>query len=531
MRQSLADEVKKAMGSFSLETGRSGIEGDRPGSKEMAGSGSSKTADPGPWKEECRPKKILAAVSGGADSVCLLLVLLEIGYEVQAVHVEHGIRGEESLEDCAYVRRLCEERKIPLRVVSVDAPAAARQFSTGLEEAARDLRGKALRDTAHELGIDVIATAHHRMDQAETVLWNLIRGSSVRGLGGIRPCRREKDLTIIRPLLGCDRNRIEDYLRQKGVSWRSDSTNQDVALTRNAIRLKILPLLEELNPGAARHIAQAASDLRKVDDWLLEQEDEAWERVILEEGDGREKDLTADRDMLRRCSEVIRLRILRRMIARCCGGEKDISRAHVEAADRLVFDRNGQETSLPGDLLAVSEEGILRLTRSRTLKTETVLPLDGDGVYCFPVGRKWLDYHCTGTAEQPETDDEIMVEAAYLTWQGGEVPKKKYTKVLAYDTMAPCPVLRTRREGDYLIVNASRGRRKLKDYLIDEKVPRRERDQIPLIAQGSHVLWVTGMRISEGAKVTEGSKALQVQVYSAKTAYTANMGMTGHDWA
>jgi tRNA(Ile)-lysidine synthase len=106
----------------------------------------------------------------------------------------------------------------------------------------------------------------------------------------------------------------------------------------------------------------------------------------------------------------------------------------------------------------------------------------------------------------------MTAEVSYLTWQGGEVPKKKYTKYLAYDTMAPCLVLRTRRPGDYLMVNAAHGRRKLKDYLIDEKVPRLMRDSIPLIAQGSHVLWVIGKRISEGAKVREGTECVRITV-------------------
>ena len=437
--------------------------------------------------------RVLAAVSGGADSVCLLLALMELGFPVHVVHVEHGIRGQESLEDCAFVRRLCAERKIPLSVVPVDAPAKAGQDSMSLEEAARILRWDALTKAAEQTGIGVIATAHHRMDQAETVLWNLIRGSSVQGLGGIRPVRRERGLTVIRPLIDCDREQIEAYLTKNRVSWRVDSTNADLSLTRNAIRQKVLPLLEELNPGAVRHIAAAASDLREAEDWLRAETDRAWAFVILENGNGRESDLTADRKALMKCPAVLRGRILRRMTAQCLEGEKDISRAHIQALESLAAGRSGQELCLPDQLRAVSEEGILRLTRRKAEKTDRVVPLPADGRYFYPETGTW-------------------VEASYLTWQGGEVPKKKYTKYLAYDTMAPCPVLRTRREGDYLIVNAASGRKKLKDYLIDEKVPRLKRDRLLLVAQGSHVLWVIGMRISEGAKVQAFSKAVCVTV-------------------
>ena len=480
-------------------------------------------------------ERILAAVSGGADSVCLLLSLRELGYDVCAVHVEHGIRGEESLGDCAFVRKLCREHGILLRVVRVDAKAVSKERSMSLEEAARTLRREALIQTAHEWKIRVIAMAHHRMDQAETVLWNLIRGSSTGGLGGIRPVRGEDGCDLVRPLLACGRDQIEEYLRKKGVPWRTDRTNADTCLTRNAIRLKVLPVLEELNPGAVRHIADAASDLRKVEDWLAAQTEAAWKDVILSDlqagmkdrnagAKAQVKDLTADREALKKYPEVLRTRILRRMIARCCGRERDISRAHILALDRLAMGGNGHEVSLPDGLRAISEEGVLRLTGTRSRKTETVVALERDGRYCFPTGGTGLgpeeeESGKNGTLKSRSGEEcGIVAQVSFLTWQGADVPKKKYTKYLAYDTMAPCIVLRTRREGDYLTVNASLGRKKLKDYLIDEKVPRSRRDSMVLVAQGSHVLWVVGMRISEDAKVTRGSRIVRIEVSPDRTA-------------
>ena len=457
--------------------------------------------------------RILAAVSGGADSVCLMLSLRQLGYDVCAVHVEHGIRGEESLEDCAFVRKLCEEQGIALTVVPVNAPSAAQEFSLSLEEAARLVRWKALMETSDRLGIRVIATAHHRTDQAETVLWNLIRGSSLTGLGGIRAVRQEDGRLIIRPMIDCERGQIEDYLRQRKVFWQTDSTNADTRLTRNAIRRKVLPLLEELNPQSVLHITQAASDLQQAEDWLSEQTESTFRDVIRKNGDGKEKDLTADRNALRQCPDFLRARVLRRMIAQCEGGEKDIARAHVAALEKLVEGPNGGQASLPDHLTAFSEEGILRLTRSVAEKTEEVALLREDGTYCLGCCSPLSDEGSQDSRWEAKPDQTISAEVSFLTWQGGEVPKKRYTKYLAYDTMAPCPVLRTRREGDYLIVSSDSGRKKLKDYLIDEKVPRLRRDHIPLIAQGSHVLWVVGMRISEKAKVFEGAKAMRVTVH------------------
>ncbi len=515
-----------------------------------------------------RDGRILAAVSGGADSVCLLLALKEIGYDVCAVHVEHGIRGEESLADCEYVRRLCQDHSVDLRVIHIDALAVAMSESMSLEEAARAERYQAFRRAAEDMGVGFVATAHHRMDQAETILWNLIRGSSVGGLGGIRPVRKEGDITLIRPLLGCDRESIEEYLKDRGVSWCEDRTNGDTAITRNAIRLKVMPLLKTLNPGAVQHITDAAEDLRAADDYLEKETDKIFREVLVREKgeparkdrdkkelpEGKpgesdpewkendlpvqepgETDIEINRDRLQTCPEVIRLRVLRRAIGMCGRGLKDITRRHVKALDDLCMGDCGRRITLPRGIVAVSEAGILRVGKQlpgqdqsfyqrvekgpeesadeklqecgngmqRAKKrrialsdlADTQIPLTGDGI-------------CSVVAEGAE----ITISAEYITWEGGEVPKKKYTKYLAYDTMTPCLTVRTRRPGDYLVVNHEGGRRKLKEYLIDEKIPRDLRDSILLVAQGSHVLWVIGKRISESAKVRDGSKAVRIKV-------------------
>ncbi len=480
--------------------------------------------------------RILAAVSGGADSVCLLLALKEIGYEVSAVHVEHGIRGEESLADCSYVRRLCREHSVPLKVFHVDAPAVARQEDMSLEEAARQERYRAIRRAAEEMGIECVATAHHRMDQAETILWNLIRGSSIQGLGGIRPKREEDGLTLIRPLIGCGRDAIEAYLKHKGTDWCSDRTNEDTAITRNAIRLKVLPLLESLNPQAVKHITEAAQDLREADIYLEEKAEEAFREVVLSDPSGWDlpperdmhlsrdlpperdlhlnrdlpperdmhlnRDLLVDRDLLASYPRALRLRVIHRMIGVCSGGLKDITRRHVESLDSLCCGDCGRRVSLPRGIEAVSEARILRLRKQSRSQNQfhfsdranAELALTGDGLYSVK-----------------QEDTELLLDVKYITWEGGEVPKKKYTKYLAYDTITPCLTVRTRRPGDYIVVNDSFGRRKLKDYLIDEKVPRDQRDSILLVTQGSYVLWVIGMRISESAKVRKGSKAVRIE--------------------
>ena len=449
-------------------------------------------------------ERVLVAVSGGADSVCLLLALKELGYEVHAVHVEHGIRGQESLEDCAFVQELCAGERIPLTVCRIDAPALSAISGRSVEEAARDERYRILIETAQSLKISAVATAHHMDDRAETVLWNLMRGSSLAGLCGILPVREAEEkaqnpetgeakalrIRIIRPLLETGRDEIEKWLTERRQLWREDCTNLDTDITRNAIRLRILPQMEKLNAGARRHIAQTAEDLAQVENYLEDAAQHAYSCAVRYED--RRNELEICLKELKVQPELIRRRILHRALGQAEGGLRDITREHVESLMRLAGMDNGRRISLPGGLKAVREEGVIRLTRRTSSHIADEIRIDSDGEYLFPGGYK--------------------LKAEFGIWEGGDVPKKKYTKTLAYDTMIPYITLRTRREGDWIQVNSQGGRRKLKDYLIDEKIPRDRRDQIPLIAQGSHVLWVIGLRISEAAKVSEGAHFARITV-------------------
>lgn len=457
---------------------------------------------------------VLAAVSGGADSVCLLLALKELGCRVSAVHVEHGIRGRDSQEDCTFVQQLCRMQDIPLTVRHIDVPALAERSGRSVEETARDARYEILCETARSLGITVIATAHHRGDQAETVLWNLVRGSSLGGLCGILPVRELEDaggrdrIHLIRPLLDTDREEIERWLTERGQTWRTDRTNLDPSITRNAIRLQILPSLERLNPAAVRHIAQTAEDLALIRNYLDDAAGEAYGRSVRtvslagkdkepEEQSGI-RELQIDLAVFRTLPELIKRSVLHRAIGEAAGALRDIGREHVEALMSLAAMDNGRRISLPRGLTAVREEGIIAIRHQSAMgsqdagEAEVKIPVGSDGRFCI---------EGLGT-----------VDVRFGIWEGGAISKKKYTKTLAYDTIIPYITFRTRRDGDWLVVNSEGGRRKLKDYLIDEKIPRDRRDEILLIAQESHVLWVVGHRISEAAKVSQGANCMQITV-------------------
>ena len=213
---------------------------------------------------------VVAGVSGGADSVCLLLHLLELkeklSFTLAAVHVQHGIRGEESLQDAAFVEKLCRRYQVQLFRYDYDVPEYAKQHGYSEEEAGRNLRYESFHKALEELGAPEgkIAVAHNRNDLAETMLWNMIRGSGMRGMAGIPPVREG----IIRPLLHTARVEIENYLKEKGESYCTDATNASLDYTRNRIRNQVLPVLEELNAGVYAHMGQLGDDIRKTQEYL-----------------------------------------------------------------------------------------------------------------------------------------------------------------------------------------------------------------------------------------------------------------------
>ena len=198
---------------------------------------------------------VLAAVSGGADSMALLLALCHVqdlaGICVHAAHVEHGIRGKSSLRDADFVTEACRELGVPLHLCHLDVPELAKKQGTGVEEAAREGRYRFLFDTAEKLGARIM-TAHHRRDQAETVLMHLLRGSDIAGLAGMSMQGR-----VLRPFLDRDPEELRAYLKDQGQAWCEDETNQDTRYSRNAIR-HVLPELEKIYPGAVRAIWRLA---------------------------------------------------------------------------------------------------------------------------------------------------------------------------------------------------------------------------------------------------------------------------------
>lgn len=468
-------------------------------------------------------QRILAAVSGGADSVCLLAVLHalapELSFSLEAVHVEHGIRGEESLQDCAYVERLCGKLGVRLTVRHIHVPELARQSGRTEEEEARIQRYRIFEETAEQCGAQRVAVAHHLGDQAETVLWNLIRGSGLRGLRGILPVRPLRDgqaasPLVVRPLLETSREEIEQYLEACGLSYRTDRTNLDKTVTRNKIRHDILPDLIKLNAQAPRHIAQAAEEAAEAEVYLERVTARAAEGCIHCQADGQPVLLLA---RWQKEEPFIRRRLLRECIRRASGNGslKDIGAVHVEALMGLACGGGEKSVRLPGGLTAVRSYGQIRFLSGAEALSGAVLPAAG-ALYAQDArpGERWVEVPFPGRQMVHYGGYCFSLECGCAGESGICIPKKRFTKWIAYATIAQKEsqklCFRTRRPGDVLVVRQDGSRKKLSDYLIDEKIPSSLRDRVVLLAIGSEVLWVAGMRISEKARVTPGSTYVKV---------------------
>ena len=446
--------------------------------------------------------RILAALSGGADSVCLLYVLAGMrekwNLEIRAVHVNHGLRGQEAERDQAFSESCARSLEIPFSCVKVDVRELAVREGLSEEEAARNLRYQAFEEAAghweEEDGAPVlVAVAHHRDDNAETVLHNLFRGSGLRGLSGIRPVRGR----IIRPLLWAGRREILEFLQAESISWITDSTNRSDAYTRNRIRNQILPLIcGQINSRAPEHISQAAERIGQADAYL-ESQAEAWlkeNRADLPMGAGF---IGADAAALSRQPEIIQAYVVRRMMEETGEGMRDLSGVHVQAVLALLKKQSGSRADLPGGLWAFRQKDGIFLGRCRPDCTlEAAARMSG------------------GCAEKIEPT-KLEFETFFLE-KGMKFPQKQYTKWFDYDKIQGALSVRTRQTGDYFLLPGG-GRKTVKSYMIDQKIPAGIRDRIFLLAEGSHVLWIIGWRISEGVKITSQTRRiLQVHVSGGK---------------
>ncbi len=417
-------------------------------------------------------RHILAAVSGGADSVALLHLLKTAadkqGVKLSCATFDHGIRGKEAEEDVRFVRRLCAEWNIPCAAGKCDVPTLAKNEGLGIESAARKARYDFLRQVKEECGADCIALAHHLDDQAETVLMHILRGATVKGACGMK----EIDGDLYRPLLKYRKCELIQILSENGIPWREDSTNKEADNPRNLLRLCALPKIEEAYPAAVRALGRF-SELCSVENDFMDRQTDEFVNAFCEDIP------VGKRIQVTQVHRAVLLRALHRLT--------DLNSEECLRLERLYYSDKGTE-QLPGMLTAKRTGGYLYLI-DRQFRFEEEIPVT-DGMCAVIEGLG------TVTAK---------------IWEA--VPIKDETLVQVLDRKAlEGAVLRTRRNGDRIRPLNMQSDIKLKEYLINRKVDEPMRDCTLLIAKDSDILWVIGIGISDRAKLTEASGGMRIEL-------------------
>ena len=431
---------------------------------------------------------ILAGVSGGADSVALLHLLNrlkeELRFKLYAGHLNHMFRGEEAEGDARLVESLAQQWSIPLVNESINVPEYLRKHGLSPQAGAREVRYLFFEKNAGIIGANRVALGHHADDQAETVLLNLIRGSGISGLGGIPPVREGR---YIRPLLDTRREQIELYCKAFGIPYRMDSSNLKMVYLRNRIRLELIPLLEgKYNPAVVKSLNRLAGIARDEDEYMDSVARAAFGDVVQYREAGR---VMISIEKIESLPPAIRRRIIRMACMEVAGFGGMPSFDHVEAVWELAESQVHQgKLDLPG--------GLRLLKRYRFL--EIITEKEGRQV---PFYRHKLQI--PGSTVIPEIG-RVMVSRVLEVSQAGD-PRQYCDQeaLLDLDSIRGTVLVRKRMEGDSFYPLGMKGRAKLKNIFIDLKVPREDRDAIPIVTCGNDIVWVAGFRPDRRFIVTE----------------------------
>ncbi|MDE7183225.1 MAG: tRNA lysidine(34) synthetase TilS [Lachnospiraceae bacterium] len=445
---------------------------------------------------------IVAGVSGGADSVCLLLMLLEIEktipIEIKVVHINHLIRPD-AAKDAAYVRQLCVKYGLSFTLVEEDVAALACKSHVSTEEAGRQVRYEAFeRVLGAQRG--KIAVAHNKNDSCETVLFHLFRGTSIRGLTGIHPVRGQ----IIRPLLCLSRHEIELFLQERTMSYCIDSTNLEDTYSRNVIRHHILDTaVREISPAAVAHISSASERMREAYELIADMTEQGIRTCVRE----RQGVFSIDKQKFLRLHKTVQGYVVMEVLAQAGGSRKDLETVHIRQVQRLLDSQCSREICLPHGLRARRDYTGISIYKEETgQRQETALP----ECTVSEEDRTRLE---AGEGLEFLLGNNQKLRAAVLSLEKNaldfkNIPENKYTKWIDYDKIRDSIVIRTRKPGDYLTVNNMNQKKTLKAYLIDRKIPQSERERLFLVADANHVIWLVGERISNYYKVSEHTKRI-----------------------
>ncbi|MGE5417600.1 MAG: tRNA lysidine(34) synthetase TilS [Acidobacteriota bacterium] len=430
---------------------------------------------------------IIIGLSGGPDSVAMLHMLLVLsareGFKVHAAHVNHLLR-EDAAQDEEFVRDLCTDWKVPLAVERFDVAKIAREQKQSVEEAGRNARYQFFEEIRRHQGAHSIAVAHHRQDQAETVLMRLIQGTGPGGLQGILPRRDD----VIRPILALDRKEIIDYLSEKGLPYRIDYSNYDKNYLRNRIRLELIPQLQnDFNPDIVDGLWRLAQYSREDNLYWDDQIRLVWDTVVEKTDDG----INLFVEPFKELPGPLQHRLLQRFL-NAAGGRRVSHNDIVRVIDLAVQPGSSKKVQISGGIWVGINYGVLQIPAVADDAKEFCYELTVPGEIYIPETDLWIRSRLV-----QESETERCPNIARFDWDGIEKPL----------------YVRSRIPGDRFQPPGLGGTKKIKDYFIDNKIPIQIRNQTAILASDNEIYWLIGLCPSDKGRVTQHTRIiLEVEI-------------------
>lgn len=435
--------------------------------------------------------KILVALSGGPDSVCLLHMLHSLKNELKisigAAHINHMLRGEEALKDEFYVEKLCEELNIPVYIARIDIDKISKNLNISHEMAGRDERYKFFESISDKYGYDKIAIAHNANDQAETVIMRMMRGTGLEGLGGIKAKRGEK---IIRPILSLYREEVESYCNEKELTPRIDKTNLENIYSRNKVRLDILPYMKEnFNEDIIETLNRMASILQKDDEYINKQCNKYFEEYCKDEFES----LSINKNLFKLDNALV-TRVIKKSFIYYSKKYVNFEMKHIYDVIDLANKGTNKKIDLPNNIVAENVYGNIHLKykEANTKKKEGDKNIENNiFIDKEKLGNNTFDFM------KYNVNVELINNKNNIQFSNNDL-----IKYFDYDNIIEGIIIRTRKDGDKIKPLGMNGNKKLKDIFINSKVPIKDRDNVPIVCFGEKIAWIVGYKVSENSKIT-----------------------------
>lgn len=439
--------------------------------------------------------RVVIGVSGGHDSMTLLYVLeslkKELEFEIIVAHINHGVRGKEADADENYVKDISKKLGLKFYSHKADMDLYAKKHKLTSEEAGREIRYEFFRKVLKETNSRKIAVAHNKDDQAETLLMRFMRGTGIDGLKGME----FKSQEIIRPILNIERSKIEEYCDEMGIMPRIDKTNAMPIYGRNKVRLELIPYIEDtFNSGIINTLSRTAEIMKIDSDFLMKHTKEEYNRTLKEVSKSR---IVLDTLAVRSLHEAIKTRVIRHAIEVVNTNLKGIDKKHIEEILKLIgVNETGKQINITNNIIVrISYEDLI-IEKNKDIKDVRFKEkIDENGITS-------IEQLASKIKSRVCSKEDVDIDF-----------NNKLVKCFDYDNIKSVIYIRNRKNGDRFSPLGMKGSKKLKDFFIDEKIPKEERDKIPLILDGEEIIWVVGLRISENYKVSSSTENVLVLEY------------------